>query len=343
MKRHWLAWPYIIWMIIFIVVPMILVVFYSVTEQTGEGYQLTFRHFHRFVDPIYINVLIRSVVLALVSTIICLLLGYPMAAILAGREFSRKKIMYMLIVLPMWMNFLLRTYAWMTLLERNGVVNTILSFLNLPSLDILYTNKAVVLGMVYNFLPYDPAHLLGSIQIDQSVIEAAQDLGGNGIVVFRRVIFPLSLPGVVSGITMVFMPAVTTLSYQGSWRRSVHPIGNLIEQQFLSSGDWGFGSALSVIMMILILLSMRLCPGMSRIRGECPMVMRFLKTYVFLIFAFLYAPILVLIVFSFNGPSPGAVGGSDTQVTGSSFRIARLCRPFTIPCLLRFCPPLLPL
>ncbi|HHU77507.1 MAG: ABC transporter permease [Caldicoprobacterales bacterium] len=258
MKRHWLAWPYIIWMIIFIVVPMILVVFYSVTEQTGEGYQLTFRHFHRFVDPIYINVLIRSVVLALVSTIICLLLGYPMAAILAGREFSRKKIMYMLIVLPMWMNFLLRTYAWMTLLERNGVVNTILSFLNLPSLDILYTNKAVVLGMVYNFLPFMILPIYSVLsKIDQSVIEAAQDLGGNGIVVFRRVIFPLSLPGVVSGITMVFMPAVTTFVISrllGGGQFTL--IGNLIEQQFLSSGDWGFGSALSVIMMILILLSM---------------------------------------------------------------------------------------
>jgi spermidine/putrescine transport system permease protein len=181
-----------------------------------------------------------------------------MAAILAGREFSRKKIMYMLIVLPMWMNFLLRTYAWMTLLERNGVVNTILSFLNLPSLDILYTNKAVVLGMVYNFLPFMILPIYSVLsKIDQSVIEAAQDLGGNGIVVFRRVIFPLSLPGVVSGITMVFMPAVTTFVISrllGGGQFTL--IGNLIEQQFLSSGDWGFGSALSVIMMILILLSM---------------------------------------------------------------------------------------
>jgi len=258
MKRQWLASPYIVWMIMFIVVPMLLVLFYSVTEQTADGYRFTFDHFRRFVDPIYINVLFRSVALALISTVICLLLGYPMAAILASKEYSRKKILYMLIVLPMWMNILLRTYAWMTLLERNGIINTILSFLRLPPLDILYTNKAVVLGMVYNFLPFMILPIYSVLsKIDESVIEAAQDLGGNSFTVFRRVIFPLSLPGVMSGITMVFMPAVTTFVISrllGGGRFTL--IGNLIEQQFLSSGDWGFGSALSVIMMLLILASM---------------------------------------------------------------------------------------
>jgi spermidine/putrescine transport system permease protein len=258
MKQRWLAAPYLIWMIIFIVVPMFLVLFYSVAEQTGGGWRLTGDHFRRFVDPIYINVLIRSIVLALVSTLICLLLGYPMAAILASREYSRKKIMYMLIVLPMWMNFLLRTYAWMTLLERNGVINSFLSLLRLPALDILYTNQAVILGMVYNFLPFMILPIYSVLsKIDESVIEAAQDLGGNNVTVFRRVVFPLSLPGVVSGITMVFMPAVTTFVISrllGGGQFML--IGNLIEQQFLSSWDWGFGSALSVIMMLLILASM---------------------------------------------------------------------------------------
>ncbi|HHY81720.1 MAG TPA: ABC transporter permease [Clostridiales bacterium] len=267
MKRHWLATPYIVWMVLFIVVPMFLVLFYSVVERTEDGYRLTAEHFHRFVDPIYINVLIRSVVLAVISTIICLLAGYPMAMILASREYSRKKIMYMLIVLPMWMNFLLRTYAWMTLLERKGVINYVLSMLNLPSLDILYTNQAVVLGMVYNFLPFMILPIYSVLsKIDQNIIEAAQDLGGNNFTVFRRVVFPLSLPGVLSGITMVFMPAVTTFVISkllGGGQFML--IGNLIEQQFLSSGDWGFGSALSVIMMLLILLSMGI---MSRYEQE---------------------------------------------------------------------------
>ena len=267
MKKKWLASPYIVWMIIFIVVPVFLVLFYSVAEQTEDGWRLTADHFRRFVDPIYINVLIRSVVLALVSTVICLLLGYPMAAILASKEYSRKNIMYLLIVMPMWMNFLLRTYAWMTLLERNGVINSILSLLNLPAIDILYTNKAVVLGMVYNFLPFMILPIYSVLsKIDDSVIEAAQDLGGNNVTVFRRVVLPLSLPGVISGITMVFMPAVTTFVISrllGGGQFML--IGNLIEQQFLSSGDWGFGSALSVIMMLLILASMG---AMSRYEQE---------------------------------------------------------------------------
>ena len=258
MKQRWIAYPYIVWMGLFIVVPLILVLFYSVTVQTGDGVRFTAENFRRFLDPIYIDVLIRSVVLALISTGVCLLLGYPIAWILSGREYSRKKILYLLIVLPMWMNFLLRTYAWMTLLERNGVINSVLSVLHLPSLDILYTDNAVILGMVYNFLPFMilPVYSVLS-KIDSSVIEAAQDLGGNSFTVFRRVVFPLSLPGVISGITMVFMPAVTTFVISrllGGGQFML--IGNLIEQQFLSSGDWGFGSALSVIMMILILLSM---------------------------------------------------------------------------------------
>jgi spermidine/putrescine transport system permease protein len=258
MKQRWILYPYIVWMVIFIVVPLALVLFYSMTVQTEDGLQFGTEHFQRFLDPIYVNVLIRSIVLAIISTVICLLLGYPMAMILSSKEYSRKKIMYLLIVLPMWMNFLLRTYAWMTLLERNGVINTLLSLLSLPRIDILYTNKAVVLGMVYNFLPFMILPIYSVLsKIDYSVIEAAQDLGGDDKTVFLRVIFPLSMPGVISGITMVFMPAVTTFVISrllGGGQFML--IGNLIEQQFLSSGDWGFGSALSVIMMLLILLSM---------------------------------------------------------------------------------------
>lgn len=258
MKQRWISYPYIVWMLIFIVVPLLLVLFYSFTIQTDEGIRLTFEHYQRFLDPIYINVLIRSVVLALISTGICLVVGYPFSMILASKDFNSKKIMLMLVVVPMWMNFLLRTYAWMTLLERNGIINSILSALSLPHLNILYTENAVILGMVYNFLPFMilPIYSVMS-KIDQSMIEAAEDLGGNSFTVFKRVIFPLSLPGVLSGFTMVFLPAVTTFVISrllGGGQFML--IGNVIEQQFLSTGDWSFGSALSVIMMILILFSM---------------------------------------------------------------------------------------
>jgi len=170
-------------------------------------------------------------------------------------------------VIPMWMNFLLRTYAWLTLLEKNGIINTLISFIGLPKMDLLYNQWAVVLGMVYNFLPFMVLPIYSVlIKIDKSIIEAAEDLGANSRTVFRKVIFPLSLPGVVSGITMVFMPAVTTFVISrllGGGQFLL--IGNLIEELFLKSGEWGFGSALSIIMMILILFSMAI---MSRYEKE---------------------------------------------------------------------------
>ncbi|HZK33772.1 MAG TPA: ABC transporter permease [Bacillota bacterium] len=258
MKRQWIAYPYAVWMVIFIVVPLFLILFFSVTETTSEGISFTTRHFQKFLDPIYIDVLVRSVLLALYSTIICLLLGYPFALVLAGKSFKRKNVIVMLTVIPMWMNFLLRTYSWMTLLERNGPLNSILSALSLPNLNILYTESAVVLGMVYNFLPFMILPIYSVVsRLDDSLVEAAQDLGSNELTVFKRVILPLSLPGVLSGITMVFMPAVTTFVISrllGGAQFML--IGNLIERQFLSSGDWGFGSALSIILMLIILLSM---------------------------------------------------------------------------------------
>jgi len=149
--------------------------------------------------------------LALFSTVICLIIGYPAAMVMAGNAFERKSVVLLLFVVPMWMNFLLRTYAWLTILERNGVINVLLANLNLPSLNILYTEGAVVLGMVYNFLPFMVLPIYSVLsKIDRGVVEAAGDLGANSLQVFAKVIFPLSLPGVVSGVTMVFMPALTT-------------------------------------------------------------------------------------------------------------------------------------
>lgn len=258
MKRDWALTPYLLWMLIFILVPLALVVYYGVTISSETGITFSLANFKRFAEPMYLKVLWRSVKLAIISTIICLVLGYPLAMILAGNSFKQKNVMITLLVIPMWMNFLLRTYAWLTLLEKNGLVNIFLRKLSLPGLNILYTESAVILGMVYNFLPFMvlPIYSVMS-KMDYSLVEAAQDLGANEVTVFRRIIFPLSLPGVVSGITMVFMPAVTTFVISrllGGGQFTL--IGNLIEQQFLYVGDWNFGSTMALIMMVLILLSM---------------------------------------------------------------------------------------
>ena len=258
MKRNWISYPYIVWMLIFILAPLLLVLYYSVTVRTDSGIVLAFSNFRRFFEPVYVTVLVRSIVLALVSTAVCLVVGYPVAMILAGRGLKRRNILILLFVIPMWMNFLLRTYAWMTLLEKNGLVNTFLSMLGIAPLNLLYGNEAVVMGMVYNFLPFMvlPVYSVLS-KIDRSVIEAAEDLGASRFYIFKRVILPLSIPGVMSGITMVFMPAVTTFVISrllGGGQFTL--IGNLIEQQFLYVGDWNFGSALSIVMMAIILVSM---------------------------------------------------------------------------------------
>lgn len=263
--KKWTTYPYVIWSIIFIVFPLLLVLGYSIT-QSGVGLAFTLEHYKRFMEPIYFNILTRSVLLALIATIICLILGYPMAVILAEKEIKKRNIMVLLFIVPMWMNFLLRTYAWMSILGKSGFINTALKALGLPTVKLLYTNGAVVLGMVYNFLPFMvlPIYTVLS-KMDKNLIEAAGDLGADRFTVFRKVIFPLSLPGVMSGITMVFMPAVSTFVISrllGGGQYML--IGNLVEQQFLTVGDWNFGSAISIIMMILILISMAIMSRYDR-------------------------------------------------------------------------------
>jgi len=258
MKKTWVSYPYILWMIIFTIVPLLLVLYYSFTRTENGTVVFTLDNFIRVMEPTYLKVLWRSIVLAVISTVVCFILGYPVAMILAGKDISRKSTLVMLMVVPMWMNFLLRTYAWMTLLDRKGVINSILGTLGLPQVHLLYTDFAVVLGMVYNFLPFMVLPIYSVlIKIDRSLIEAAEDLGSDNLTVFRKVIFPLSLPGVASGVTMVFMPAVTTFIISKLLGGSQYMlIGNLIEDQFMRVYDWNFGSAVSIIMMLLILLSM---------------------------------------------------------------------------------------
>ncbi len=195
--------------------------------------------------------------MALRATALCLLFGYPIAYLLSRMQRSKATLLSVLFVVPMWMNFLLRTYAWQVLLDVNGILNGLLSLAGLPSQQFLYTEGAVMLGMVYNFLPFMvlPIHTV-LVKMDASHIEAAQDLGANGVHTFFRVVLQLSMPGVISGITMVFIPATRRSPSPVCWARQVHDVRDLIENQFLLMQDWGSGSALSFILLILVLISM---------------------------------------------------------------------------------------
>lgn len=258
MNRKWLAGPYLIWMVLFIVVPLLMILYYAFTAQTDEGAMFTLEHMMKSFDGIYVTALIKSLTYAGISTIICLVLAYPLALILVKRDNGTSTMLF-IFILPMWMNFLLRTYAWLSLLEtNNGLLNSLLRFLHLPTLEIIGTPDAIILGMVYNFLPFMVLPIYNVLRkIDKSVMEAAYDLGANNTQRLIKVVLPLSVPGIISGITMVFMPAVTSFvipNLLGSGK--VNLIGNLIEQQFLMTYDWGFGASLSIVLMLIILLSM---------------------------------------------------------------------------------------
>ncbi|TJX14804.1 ABC transporter permease [Tissierella creatinini] len=253
--------PYSLWLLVFIVIPLVLVVYYAFTtgdSQDFSTFQFNMENFKRFFTHIYTSVLLRSVNLALVSTVLCLLLGYPIAFIISKEKEKTRNILILFFVIPMWMNFLLRTYAWLALLGKNGIINIIITKLGFQPLDLLYNDSAVLLGMVYNFLPFMVLPIYSVlVKLDPKLVEAAEDLGANRIITFLKVIFPLSLPGVITGISMVFIPAVSTFvisSLLGGNKSNL--IGNLIEQQFRYTGDWHFGSAMSIILMIFILLTM---------------------------------------------------------------------------------------
>ncbi len=253
MKAKGAAAPYIVWMVIFIVVPLFLVVYFAFTGEDG----FTLSNISKIGQ--YSNVFLRSIWMGAVATVISLVLGYPMAYMIARIPAKRQSVMIMLIMLPMWMNFLLRTYAWMSLLEDTGLINRLLQAVGLPQVHLINTSGAVILGMVYNYIPYMILPLYSILtKIDGSVIEAAQDLGANSRKVFLRVIFPLSMPGVISGITMVFVPAVSTFIISkmlGGGGNLL--IGDLIDMQFLGSAyNPNLGSAISLVLMVMILICM---------------------------------------------------------------------------------------
>lgn len=252
------AYPYIFWSSLFIVIPLLIVIFFGFTVKDGDSYRFTLDNFIKLMDPQYFVVFKNSIWLALKSTFICLLLGYPVAYIIANLKTSKKNIIIMLFIVPMWMNFLLRTYAWLPILGKNGFLNSFLGIFGIEPIQFLYTDATVLLGMVYNFLPFMvlPIYTVLS-KMDKDIISAAADLGANKTQILTKIIFPLSIPGVVSGITMVFMPAVSTFVISrllGGGQFML--LGNLIEQNFTTYGDWNFGSAISIFMMIIILICM---------------------------------------------------------------------------------------
>jgi spermidine/putrescine transport system permease protein len=254
MKLRMLAVPYVGWMALFVLAPVVIILVYAVTNASGA---FTLENFSGMGG--FTSVFVRSFLLALVSTAVCLLLGYPVAYILSKERPRVQRFLLMLIMLPMWMNFLLRTYAWMSILENTGLLNRLLLALGLPTLNIINTPAAVVVGMVYNFLPFMILPVYSVIvKIDRSLVEAAQDLGAGALSVFRKVIFPLSLPGVLSGITMVFVPAVSTFVISqllGGGGNIL--LGDLIEMQFLgTSYNPHLGSAIAFVMMVIVMLCM---------------------------------------------------------------------------------------
>ena len=250
-----LSSPYMAWALIFILVPLGMVIYYGFT--TDDGF-FTFENIATIAKPGYMKALIRSIRLALISTLVCLFLAYPLGMILSSMKLTRNTYIVTLFILPMWMNFLLRTLTWMTLLEGKGVINTVLESLHLPTINIINTPSAIVLGMVYNFLPFMILPIYNSLsKIDENVINAARDLGADSLQTFLKITFPLSLPGVLSGITMVFIPALTTFAISSMLGGSkILLIGNIIEQEFTQLYDWHLGSGLSIVLMIFIFINM---------------------------------------------------------------------------------------
>ena len=252
-----MTYPYILWISIMIVVPMFMILMYAFTKHGNDvaTFWFTFENFTRFFsDIIFINVLKQSLYIAIITTILCILLGYPAAYIIANAKEKNKVFLILLITFPTWINMLVRTYAWMGILQDNGILNNILSLFGLQT-KLLHTDFAVILGMVYNFIPFMILQIHTSLtKMDKSLLEAASDLGADKLQCFLKVTFPLSLPGVISGITLVFLPAMSSFfipKLLGGGQYVL--IGNVIESQFLTAGNWNFGSAISLIMAIIIL------------------------------------------------------------------------------------------
>lgn len=260
-KFSQLALPYIIWAIFMLVLPMGLIGLYSVMEHGNSiiSFSFTLEHYVKFfTDPDFLLILWRSLLIAVKTTLICLLLGYPVAYFIAKSKEKVQNALILCITLPMWINMLVRTYAWIGMLSEGGLIQKVLQIFGLGNTDLLYTEGAVLLGMVYNFLPFMILQIQTSLsKMDNSLLEASADLGASPFQTFRRITLPLSLPGVINGITLVFLPAVSSFfipKLLGGGRYFL--IGNMIENQFITVGEWNFGSAISMIMAVIMMLLM---------------------------------------------------------------------------------------
>ncbi len=267
-RYHWYGLPYVLWSAVLILFPLLLILLFSLTEplkETGK-FVLTLRGYRTFFDPLYLNILGFSLAMAAAATLICLIVAYPLALAVSREQKETRNLLMLLLMVPMWINFLIKTYAWKPILRHDGLLNGILTFLGAQPVEILYTRGAVLLGMVYNFLPFMVLPILNSlIKIDKRLIEAARDLGSHQLRLQLKVILPLALPGIFSGITMTFMPSVSTFLIPvilGGGQDMM--IGNLVEQQFLKTADETFGSAISLILITVIMLIMVLMNRLNR-------------------------------------------------------------------------------
>ena len=256
-NRKLLTGPYLFWAASFIIIPLLMIVYYGLTTKEGH---FTFMNIARITTPENLKALGLALLLSFISTLICLVLAYPLAMILSERSVNQTSFIVLIFILPMWMNFLLRTLAWQNLLEKNGIINMILEFFHLPEQTLINTPYAIVLGMVYNFLPFMVLPIYNVLsKIDKDVIFAARDLGANNMQTFSKIILPLSIPGIISGITMVFVPSLTTFVISDLLGGSkILLIGNVIEQEFKQGSNWNVGSGLSLVLMIFIIASMAL-------------------------------------------------------------------------------------
>ena len=252
--------PYVLWSFLLIVLPLALILLYSIT--TGDNSLITIHftldNFRKISDPIYLNVFIKSLQMGLITTGVCLVLAYPMAYIISKFDESSQNILILLVTIPMWINTLLRTYAWISLLSDNGIINSLFKLLGLNQQTMMYTNFSVVMGLVCDLLPFMVIPIHTSLaKMDHSLVEAASDLGANRFQTFTKVILKLSLPGVINGVSMVFLLSISSFVIPlllGGHQFVL--IGNLIENQFISVGDWNFGSSISVILAVIILVMM---------------------------------------------------------------------------------------
>lgn len=259
-KFSQLAFPYVVWVVLMILLPMLLILFYSLTTQGNEIVNFTFtlnNYIRFFTDHDFLMILWRSLVIAFKTTIICVLLGYPIAYFIARSPDRVRNTLVLAVTLPTWINMLVRTYSWIGLLSEGGIIQTLFG---LQGTDLLYTEGAVLLGMAYNFIPFMILQINTSLcKMDHSLLEASADLGANKVQTFLRVVFPLSLSGVISGIALVFLPAVSSFfipKLLGGGQFFL--IGNVIENQFITVGEWNFGSAISMIMAVIMMLCMYL-------------------------------------------------------------------------------------